>query len=348
MRDYYNILGVARGASKDEIKQAFRKLAHKYHPDKKGGDEKKFKEVSEAYAVLSNDKKKAEYDAYGRVFSDGQAGGGFGGFDFNGMGAQGFDVDLGDIFSEFFGGRGRQQRGRDISIDIQVSFRDSIFGAERKVLLAKTSVCTTCSGTGAKDQTDMQQCVACNGQGKIHDTRQYVLGTFTNIRTCDACRGTGQVPKEKCDVCRGEGVLRQQEEISITIPPGVNDGEVIRLSGAGEAVAGGSSGDLYIRVHVTPDSQFRKEGNNILMTLPLKLTDALLGGKQTIKTLDGDIEITIPPGVPFGQLLRVRGKGVPLSNGRRGDLYVKVDITFPRKLSRRARKAVDELRSEGI
>lgn len=351
MKDYYEILGVRRDASKDDIKRAFRKLAHKYHPDKKDGDESKFKEASEAYAVLSNEKKKAEYDSYGRVFSDAGSGAGFPGFDFNGFTGNFQDFDLGDIFSEFseiFAGRGRNLRGRDISLDIQITFREAIFGGERKVLLAKTSVCEQCRGNGAKEGSEMVACATCNGKGKVHETKRSVLGTFASVKVCGSCHGVGKIPKEACATCRGAGVTRGQQEISVSIPPGISDGEMIRLTGGGEAVRGGSSGDLYVRIHVQPDPHFTKEGTNIIMTLSLKLTDALLGGTRTIETLDGPLEINIPVGAAFGQLLRVRGKGVPQSGNRRGDLYVKLDISLPTKLSRKAKKAVEELREEGI
>ena len=355
-KDYYQVLGVDKKASADEVKKAFRKLAHKYHPDKGTGDEAKFKEISEAYGVLSNEKKRQEYDAYGRVFNEGGGGGqGFGGF----QGAQGFDFsgfqdfDMGDIFGGFgdiFGGGRRQQakRGRDISIDLEVPFKDAIFGTERKVLLTKVSQCKTCTGSGGKAGTEMETCKNCNGNGKIHETKNSILGTITSVRACDNCFGTGKVPKEKCKDCKGLGVARREEEISISIPAGIDNGEMIRLSGGGEAVAGGTAGDLYIKLHVSPDAVFKKEGNNLSMILNVKLTDALLGSTYTINTLDGDIDIKIPAGVAFGEILRVSGKGVPTGKKSRGDLFVKINITLPNKLSKSTRKLVDEMRKEGI
>lgn len=350
-KDYYQILGVAKGASKEEIKQAFRKLAHKYHPDKQGGDEQKFKEASEAYSVLSNDKKRAEYDAYGRVFSDGA--GNTGGFDFTQAGNF-QDFDFADIFGEFsdlFGGlggnRSRTKRGRDISIDVQISFKDSVFGTERKILLTKASQCAVCAGSGAKAGTTFVVCTACNGKGKIHETRASILGTFTSVRTCSTCNGRGEVPKEKCTTCHGLGVLRREEEISVAIPPGVSSGEMIRLAGAGEAISGGAAGDLYVKVHVQEDPVFTKEGADLYMTLPLKLTDALLGSDQVVKTLDGSITIKIPAGVSHGELLRVKGRGVPLKN-RRGDLFIRIALTLPKKLSKTAKKLIEDLKNEGI
>ena len=357
-KDYYNVLGVTRNADKNEIKSAFRKLAHKYHPDKKNGDEKKFKEISEAYAVLSSEKRKAEYDTYGRVFTDGGQGGvgGFSGVDFAGANANAFnEFDLGDIFgefTEFFGGGGRARRpkrGRDISIDVEISFHDAVFGTERKILLSKSSTCISCQGTGAKKGSEMLTCKSCNGKGKIYDTKNSILGTFTSVRLCDTCQGKGRTPKDRCMVCSGFGVSKGQGEINVVIPPGIDNGEMIRLGGEGEAIPGGTPGDLYIKVHVHPDPVFSKEGQNLIMTLPIKLSDALLGGKRTIRTLESrEIEITIPIGVSSGQILRVVGKGVPLGNNNRGDLYIKIDIPLPKKLSRKARELIEDLREEGI
>jgi len=354
-KDYYQILGVNRGANKEEIKQAFRKLAHKFHPDKQGGDEAKFKEVSEAYSVLSNDKKRAEYDAYGRVFSEGGGGfqnAGFGNFDFSQAGEGFQNFDFSDIFGEFgdlfgTGRRERVKRGRDIAIDVQISFKESVFGTDRKMLLMKTAVCRACGGNGAKAGTVFISCTACNGKGKVHETRASILGTFTSVRTCGTCHGRGEVPKDRCGVCHGVGVVRREEEVSVSIPAGVVSGEMIRLGGAGEAIAGGTPGDLYVKVHVQEDSVFSKEGADIYMTLPLKLTEVLLGGERSIQTLDGSVTVKIPAGISHGELLRVKGRGVPLK-GRRGDLFIRVAITLPTKLSKHARKLVEELKEEGI
>lgn len=353
-KDYYQILGVDKQASKDDIKKAFRKLAHKYHPDKKGGDESKFKEVNEAYAVLSDDKKRAEYDAYGRTFN-GAGGQGFGGFDFSGFqNAQGFDFqdfDLGDIFGDFFGGgRSRQRRGRDISIDVEVDFKDSVFGTKREVLITKTSFCSVCEGTGAKPGTEKTACLTCGGDGKINETRNSVFGTFSTVRTCSACHGEGQIPKEPCTNCGGEGVVTKQEEIGIQIPAGIEDGQMIRLSGMGEAVAGGVAGDLYIKVHVKKHPVFKKQGENLLMDLNVKLTDALLGAEYNIDTLDGKLKLKIPENTRYGDTLRVREKGIVLNenSGKRGDLLIKIQIDLPRKLSRKAKKLLQDLQDEGI
>ncbi len=367
-KDYYSILGVDKKASKAEVKKAFHKLAHKYHPDKKGGDEKKFKEIGEAYSVLSDDKKRAEYDAYGRTFGGAAAGGagGFGGqggpysgWDFSnfaqgfgGSGGQQMEFDLGDIFGDFFGGgRGRgagQKRGRDISIDVELTFKEAVFGVERKVLLSKISTCNDCKGSGAEKGTKTKKCTVCNGSGKIHDTKQTVFGAFATTRECDACNGKGEVPEEKCKSCGGLGVKKQEGEIKIAVPAGINDGEMIRMTGGGEAVPGGVPGDLYVKVHVKDDKRFRKDGYDLIMPLSIKLTDALLGASKKIETLDGELTLKIPKGISHGERLRIKGKGVPKGIGSRGDLYVKIDIQIPSKLSRKAKKAVEVLREEGI
>lgn len=354
-KDYYDILGIAKGASEDDVKKAFRKLAHKYHPDKKGGDEKKFKEVSEAYAVLSDKKRRAEYDTYGKTFAGGGPQGGFGGFDFsNFQGFEGFangqnvEFDLGDIFGEMFGGQGaRQARGRDISIDIELSFHEAVFGVERVVLISKLSTCDTCGGSGAKKGSQTISCSGCNGNGQIRETRNSFFGTFTTQRPCPRCKGRGQIPEQVCTTCHGDGVAKRQEEIKISVPAGVDNGEMIRMPGRGEAAPGGTAGDLYVKLHVKADSAFMREGTNILTTLPIKLTDALLGGTYSVRSLDGNIDVEVPAGVAHGENIRVHGKGVP--HGRsRGDLIVRVDIQFPKKLSASARKQIEELRKEGL
>ena len=352
MKDYYEVLGLQRGASRDEVKKAFRKLAAKYHPDKKTGDEEKYKEITEAYAVLGDEKRKAEYDTYGHAFSTGggQPGGGFGGFnwaDFGGGGA-GFEFDLNDIFENFgFGGGRRQARGRDMSIDINLNFSEAVFGVTRQVLLTKNALCSACEGSGAKAGTGMTSCTTCGGQGRIRETRQSIMGNFTTVRECSVCRGSGEVPKERCPQCAGAGVHRTQEEITITVPAGIENGEVIRLTGRGEAMPGGAPGDLYVKVHVEPHQTIRRDGTTLTTTLPIKLTDALLGNTYRVTTLDGEVEIKIPAGVSHGELLRIRERGVPHERGR-GDFLVRVSIQIPRKLSRKARKMVEDLKAEGI
>ena len=366
-KDYYNILGINKTASKDEIKKAFYKLAQKYHPDKKEGNESKFKEVNEAYQTLSDDSKRSKYDQYGSGFENmgqGQRGyqqGGFGDFDFSGFSARGgqangdmeFDFgNLNDIFSDFFtgggGGRAKSRRGRDISTEIQISFADSIFGVNRRILITKTSNCNTCGGSGAKLGTKMNTCKYCNGQGKIHEIKRSFLGSVQSARMCEECLGSGQVPAEKCEKCKGAGVLRREEEISINIPAGIRDGEMVRMSGMGEAVSKGTAGDLYIKINVAPHAVYKRDGHNLVMNLNLKLSDALLGTEYPIQTLDGEIKIVIPEGVSVNEILRVKGKGVPISATKRGDLLIKLNIKLPNKLSRKSKELIEQLKKEGI
>lgn len=361
MKDYYQILGIEKSASHDDVKRAFRKLATKYHPDKKGGDEAKFKEISEAYAVLGDEKKRTEYDTYGRSFNGAQGGQGqgFGGFDWSNFanaqaqGGQGFEFDLGDIFSGFgdmFGGGNRSEssRGRDISIDVELSFKESIFGAERKVLLTKNSICSTCTGTGAQQGSEMITCSTCNGNGKIRETRQSVLGAFTTVRTCTVCSGKGTMPKTPCRDCAGSGIRKTQEEIQIRVPAGIESGEMIRMTGKGEAVKNGTPGDLYVKIHVEKHKTIFREGTTLKSTAHIKMTDALLGSTHPVETLDGTISISIPSGIKAGEQLRIKGKGVPTSGSSRGDFLVRVTIDTPQKLSRNAKKLVEELRKEGL
>jgi molecular chaperone DnaJ len=360
-KDYYNVLGLDKKASNDDVKKAFRKLAQKYHPDK-GGDEAKFKEITEAYSVLSDERKRREYDAYGQAFpggqgpsAGGQGGNPFGGFDFSqfqqGFGGQGAEFDFGDIFGDIFSGRGSRQqtpRGRDISIDVEISFKDAAFGTTRNVLIAKVSACSLCHGSGGKVGTEMQKCTTCNGSGKVHETRNSILGQFTSVRTCATCDGTGKIPKEKCPECKGHGTLRKQEDIKINIPAGIDNGEMIRMQGQGEAIKAGIAGDLYVKVHVKPHPVFRRDGANIVMHLPVKLTDALLGTMVPIETLEGKmLEVKIPPMKRAEELLRVAGKGIPVE-GTRGDLIIRLEVALPHKLSGKARKTVEDLKTEGL
>lgn len=353
-KDYYNILGVDKKATTEDVKKAFRKLAQKHHPDK-GGDESKFKEITEAYSILSDDKRRREYDSYGQTFPGGGAGPG--GFDFNGFQngqfTADFDIsdlfgDLGDIFGGMRGGGNRVRRGRDVSIDIEISFKDSIFGVKRTVLLNKVGTCDVCTGTGAKKGTEMETCKTCNGAGKIHETRNSIMGSFTSVRACTECEGTGKIPKERCATCHGHGILKREQEIRIDIPNGINDGEMIRMPQQGEAVKGGTAGDLYIKVHVKPHAVFSKEGLNLVMDLPLKLTDALLGTTVSVTTIDDKVlEVKVPAMSKTEEILRIRGKGVTLQHGQ-GDLMIRVSTTMPKKLSSKAKKAIEELKSEGL
>lgn len=355
-KNYYDVLGVPKGASKEDIKKAFYKLAAKYHPDKKGGDETKFKEVNEAYQVLSDEKKRKEYDTYGQTFNgQGPMGGaGFGGFNAADFQDMQFDFgDLGDIFGDMFGGGfggPRTKRGRDISLEIDVTFKEAVFGTERNVLINKISTCTTCHGTGAKQGSEMVTCTTCNGQGKVHEVKKTFMGNFQSIRTCEVCQGKGKIPKERCHDCRGAGVLNKREEIHIEVPAGISNGEMIRMTGMGEAVSGGQTGDLYVKVHIQADKVWKREGNDLVIKHSIKLTDALVGVKQSIEGLDGPIDIDVPAGVSAGEVLRVKHRGVPHVHDKtkRGDILVKLDIAMPKKLSKKAMTLIEQMREEGL
>ncbi len=360
-KDYYNTLGVDKSASKEEIKKAFHKQAHKYHPDKNKGDDSKFKEVNEAYQVLSDDQKRARYDQFGSTdgpmgggYGGGQQGG-FGGFDFSGFqNGQGFDMgDLGDIFGDFFGGgmgRGTKnvRRGRDIQTEIDLTFEESVFGVNKNISITKQSTCDICKGTGGKVGTKMNTCKTCNGQGKVREVRRSILGSFETTKTCETCLGSGKVSSEKCSNCHGIGVLRKQSEINIGVPSGINDGEMLKMAGAGEDIQGGKSGDLYIKVRVKPHAIYKRDSLNLTMDLPIKLTDALLGMVYNLKTLEGNtIEVKIPEGINHNELLRVRGRGVPSSRGR-GDIIIRIQVKMPTKLSRREKELIEKLKEEGL
>lgn len=362
-KDYYKTLGVGKGASKEELKKAFHKLAHKHHPDKQGGDEAKFKEINEAYQILSDDNKRAQYDQFGSEFAGGNYGGGtghaqngaWGGFDFssfqNGGGGQGFEFDLGDIFGQMFGGGGQGQvrRGRDISVDIQISFKEAIFGVERNILINKISKCDNCHGSGAEAGSQMKKCTTCGGKGKVNEARRSIFGTFQSTHECSECLGRGEVPDKKCKTCRGEGVYNKQTNIKVQVPAGMDAGEMIRLTGQGEAVAEGQAGDLYVKVHIEQDKTWKRAGHDLTTEIKIKLTEALLGTDYNLETLDGPLTLKVPAGLTYGEILRVKAKGVPVrGTGRRGDLLIRVTFPTPTKLSKTARKAIEDLQAEGI
>ena len=361
-KDFYTILGVPRNATKDDIKKAYRHLAHQHHPDK-GGSEIKFKELNEAYQVLSDDRKRAQYDRFGTVFEAGR-GPGQGGFEWAsgfdvGGGFRGFgDFDFADVFEDVFAGIGfggpggarRSRRGRDIQIELEIPFEEVIFGGRANVDIAKTAACEHCHGRGAEPGAGMQKCAACQGQGRVERTQRTFLGALSQVTACPTCHGRGEVPERTCRECGGRGTLKRTEAIEVFIPKGVDDGELLKISGKGEASSwGGVPGDLYVKVRVRPDKTFRRQGNDIVMALPIKFTQAALGDAVIVKTPDGEIKLKIPEGTESGDILKVRGKGVPMSRGYgRGDLLVEVRAQTPRHLSKKAREVVEKLREEGI
>ena len=364
-RDYYDILGVPKGASPDDIKRAFRKLAHQYHPDKAGGDETKFKEINEAYQVLSDKDKRAKYDQFGHAFEQMSAGGGpasgwgggagggspFGGFDFNGQNVN-FDFgDLGgfgDVFSQMFGGgagggRRGSGRGRDIEMDIRIDFKEAVFGVNRDIKLYKLSPCDTCSGTGAEPGAKTVKCSECHGQGRVRRVQQTMFGAFQTMATCSKCQGAGEMPEKRCHTCDGTGVIKKNREFTLTVPAGIDDGVTLRVAGEGEAVKGGRSGDLFVTVRVTPDKRFHREGQDILSGADISFVQAALGATITVPTVEGDVELNIPAGTQPNTVLRLKGKGVPaLKKGGRGDHLVTVNVTIPHKLSSKQKKALEE------
>ncbi|MEK7567256.1 MAG: DnaJ C-terminal domain-containing protein, partial [Patescibacteria group bacterium] len=237
---------------------------------------------------------------------------------------------------------------RDISIDIMIPFADAVFGTTRKILLTKNGACHVCRGTGAEEGSETEGCKTCSGSGTVRETKRSVFGTFTSLSECPKCRGRGEVVKNPCKTCKGHGIVRKEEEVEIMAPAGINNSEMIRVSGAGEAKQNGASGDLYVKIYVEPHSRFNREGNDLVTELEVSLTDALLGADKVIDALDGKIKIQIPAGVDSGEVLRVRSRGVPKSRGGRGDLLIKIKIKNPKKLSRRAKEIIEELKKEGL
>lgn len=359
MADYYDILGVRKGASDDEIKKAYRKMAHKYHPDK-GGDEAKFKEVNEAYQVLSDKSKRQQYDQFGQTFSGGGAGGSQSGWDFSGFGNQGFgngfEFEFGgagfeDIFQNVFGGGGRggrrKARGQDIQTDVEISFEEMVSGARRELRLYKRVACSRCRGEGGEPGTKKNTCRQCGGSGQIRKNQRSFFGMVSQIVTCPECRGEGAVYEKKCSQCGGDGRVKENETVPIDIPAGIENGQAISISGQGEAgEKGASSGDLYVVVHVRPHEKFSRKNNDIVSTEYIPFTAAALGGKIEIDTVTGKVILKIPSGTQSGEIFRIKGKGVSDVHGRGvGNHLVKVIVSVPKSLTRQQRKILEELKN---
>lgn len=349
-RDYYEVLGIDRGADEATIKKAYRQLAKKYHPDMNPGDkeaEKKFKEASEAYAVLSDSQKRAQYDQFGHAAFDqgGGGAGGFGGFDFSGdMG----DI-FGDIFGDLFGGGSRRRtnngpmKGANVRTSVRITFSEAVFGCEKQLELNLKEECTSCHGTGAKPGTSPETCPKCGGKGQVMFTQQSLFGTVQNVRTCPDCGGSGKIVKEKCSGCGGTGYTASRKKISVTIPAGIDDGQSIRIREKGEpGVNGGPRGDLLVEVSVQRHPIFQRQDMNIFSTAPITFAQAALGGDVRISTVDGDVIYTVKPGTQTDTKVRLKGKGVPSLRNKsiRGDHYVTLVVQVPTKLNEEAKEAL--------
>jgi molecular chaperone DnaJ len=353
-RDYYEILGIGKSASADEIKKAFRRLAVKYHPDKQGGDEAKFKEANEAYEVLSNPDKRQRYDQFGHAGVGGNGGGaggsgGFGqgqniNFDFG-------DLGLGDIFGSFFGGGQRSQRarrGQDVAVDLVLTFEEAVFGEQKEVALELEDTCKHCKGAGAEPGFSTKTCSTCRGAGQLNRAVNTIFGQINQTVTCDTCRGSGKVPEKPCSVCRGRGVQRQREVLKLKIPAGIDDGATIRLNGRGEAIQGGEKGDLYVNIRVKPHKKFTREGQLILSTETADMVTAALGGEIDIDTVDGPLTMKIPAGTQSGTDFKLSGHGVPSirSGGSRGAHIVTIHVATPTKLTKRQKELLEQFKGE--
>ena len=351
-RDYYEVLGVSRGASEDEIKKAYKKMARKYHPDLNPGDktaEEKFKEVNEAYEVLSDADKKARYDQFGFAGVDPSYGAGAGG---GAYGAGGFDFgDLGDIFGSFFGGGfggGRRtnpnapQRGESIRMSIAISFEEAAFGCEKAVTVERYETCDTCHGNGCAPGTSPEVCPDCHGTGTVQVRRQTPMGVFATSSPCPKCGGKGRIIHQPCKDCRGSGMVRKKKTIQASIPAGIDNGQTISIRGQGNAGKnGGPAGDLLITITVRPHELFRREGTSVLCEAPITFTQAVLGAELEIPTIDGKVKYTLPEGTQSGTTFRLKGKGIPSINGRgRGDQYVTVYIETPKNLNKEQKEAL--------
>ncbi len=361
-KDYYNILGVQKTATEEEIKKAYRKLAHQYHPDKPGGDEKKFKEINEAYQILSDKAKRANYDRFG------SAGSGFGGTQWGGMppnwdGANvGFDAsqfgdmgDLGDIFESFFEGLGVRparktyERGSDLEVQEEITLEEAFRGVTKALKLRMLVQCEKCKGKGAEAGSGFEKCATCDGRGEVREQRRTFFGNFAQVKACTKCHGTGEIPKKACSVCKGAGRMEMEREVRIEILPGIEDGQLIKIKAMGEAgERGTASGDLYIRVRVRPHHRFARQGANLVTAHELKIVDLLLGKKIEVSTISGGkIAVDIPAQFNLKDNLRIPGEGMPhFGSYGRGDLLVNFIVKAPKKPGAKAKKLLEELEKE--
>lgn len=357
-KDFYSVLGVSKGASQDDIKKAYRKLAHTHHPDKQGGNEATFKEINEAYSVLGDAEKRRQYDQFGQTFSgagsgpSGQSGQGFGGFDFSNFGNQGFNfggANMEDLFSDLFtggGARSRSQRGADIQVDVTISFEEMVRGVSRTVKLRKYASCDDCHGTGGAAGSRETACSDCHGKGSVSQTINTILGAFAQTVPCTRCHAKGRVYSETCKHCHGAGRSQKETTQEIAIPEGIEDGQALSIAGHGTAGEyGAPAGDLYVVVHVEPHPELSRRGDDILSDCKLRFDQFALGDKVTIETIEGDVTMKIPAGTQPGEVFRIRGKGIPkLGRFGRGDHLVKTIIEIPRHLTSEMKHQIEVIR----
>ena len=359
-KDYYKILGITRSASDEEVKKAYRRLAQQYHPDKVGGNAEKFKEINEAYQILSDKQKKSQYDQFGTTSEQPGGNGGFGGGGFQ---------DFSDIFDMFGGGRqgggstfkwedvfgsvfeeaerpSAKKRGQDIVIDLTISLEEAARGLRKEIEISKGIVCPHCHGQGAEPGSDLKKCETCKGRGKIEERQRVGFFSVSQVRECPQCSGRGEIPAKKCAKCGGDGRIRERQRLTADIPTGIADNEVIRFMGQGEAgLFGVKPGDLYIKIHVSPHSKFKREGNNLYYQQFISFTQAVLGDKIEVPTLEGNIVLKISAGIESGTVLRLQDKGIKTARGK-GDLFIEIRIKTPKRISDKGKKLLEELRKE--
>ena len=360
--DYYKLLGVQKGANEDEIKRAYRKLAQEHHPDRPTGNEKKFKEINEAYQVLSNKEKRAQYDRFGKTFAGGQ-GGGFGGFNpgdfggfnvnFDGADMNGFG-DFGDIFESLFTGMGGRKRktytrGSDLQSIQEITLEDAFHGVKKEVKFKAFSACETCTGKGYFEKEGTKTCGTCDGRGEVKEVRNSFFGNFQQVRPCTKCFGTGQIPNKVCEHCKGSGRVMATKTVNVEIVPGVDSGQLLKVPGLGEAgERGAPAGDLYIQIKVAPHKSFERHGVDLVASKEISMVDVLLGKKIELNSIGGEkLHVEIPAGFNVAEKLKVAGKGMPHFNStRHGDLYLNLAVRTPKKLSLKAKKLLEELGGE--
>ncbi len=369
MRDYYQILGVKKTASPEEIRRAYYKLAHQHHPDK-GGNEQKFKEINEAYQMLSDKDKREQYDQYGRVYegAGSQPGNAGPGWDFNWAWGNrpgdsenegfGFDFgDIGDVFEEFFGfgagarARKEPRKGKDFEIGLEIPLEETLSGHEKEIILEKFTKCQRCQGSGGEPGSPIKECFSCRGNGQVQQIKRTFLGSFTSFVVCPECKGEGQKPEKPCNVCSGEGRLKNKEKIKVFIPAGIDQNQIIKIEGVGDqGKRGAKAGDLYVRVIIKEHPLYQRRGDDLFTVLPISLSLAVLGGEAEITDLNGQrIILSIPAGAEHGKMLRLSGKGVPHFRGTGlGNLYVELNLKIPKKLTPKQKELLEKLRNENL